>query len=241
VSPRTFSAKATRLGLKRGIDVAIAAATLLAILPFLAAVALIILATQGRPVIFHQTRVGRHGRPFTMFKFRTMERDAHARLDELGSRNERDGPLFKMADDPRATKIGRLLRRTSIDELPQLVNVLFGSMSMVGPRPALYEERKHFPRELLAREELRPGITGLWQVYARLDGDFKKYGKLDLDYVGNWNLRRDVKLLVQTPFVIAKHMFRRPEAPPVFEGAPEALELGHVHAQPVDATTARRV
>ena len=140
--------------------------------------------------------------PFTMFKFRSMVHDAHEQLDDLREHNVRRGPLFKIHEDPRVTKAGRFLRVTSLDELPQFFNVFGGSMSLVGPRPALYEERGSFPPELLAREQMRPGITGLWQVHARHDPDFDKYHALDLEYVKSWTLFGDLVLLVRTPFVI---------------------------------------
>src|SRR5207248_7770074 len=129
------------------------------------------------------TRVGRGGRAFTMFKFRSMVVDAHDQLDDLRPENQRIGPLFKLHRDPRVTRVGRVLRATSLDELPQLFNVLGGSMSLVGPRPALFDERANFPPDLLERETLRPGITGLWQVEARLDPSFDRYHDLDLEYM----------------------------------------------------------
>lgn len=222
-----------RLGAKRGLDLAVAGLTLVVCSPLVALIAAAIVVTEGRPVLFRQTRVGRFGRPFTMLKFRTMEHDAHGRVHELRHRNERHAPLFKLADDPRVTRVGRVLRRTSLDELPQLLNVLQGSMSMVGPRPALPEERASFPPALLEREALPQGITGLWQVNARDEPDFRKYSEFDLEYVRTWTLRRDIGLLCRTPFVVVRGALRRrsPMAP--------VLELEPVEVtDPLDAQQA---
>jgi lipopolysaccharide/colanic/teichoic acid biosynthesis glycosyltransferase len=222
-----------RLRVKRGLDLVLATVGIVVFSPLIGLIAVVILLDDGRPVLFRQTRVGRYGQPFTMLKFRTMEDGAHARALELQHRNTRHAPLFKVADDPRVTRVGRLLRRTSFDELPQLVNVLQGVMSMVGPRPALFEERADFPPALLEREALPQGITGLWQVNARRESDFNRYSQLDLDYVHNWSLRRDLWLLCQTPFVVARDAFRRQSLM-----AP-ALELEPVTiADPLDAQQA---
>jgi lipopolysaccharide/colanic/teichoic acid biosynthesis glycosyltransferase len=186
---------------------------LLLLSPLFLVIAIAILITEGGPVFYRQRRVGRNGRSFTMLKFRSMVIDAHDRLDDLQHHNERTGPLFKIHKDPRVTRVGRFLRATSLDELPQFFNVLGGTMSLVGPRPALPEERTSFPPELLAREVMRPGLTGLWQVEARSDPDFDKYHQLDLDYINNWTLLLDVTLIVRTPFVVvgeACRHWRRP-------------------------------
>jgi lipopolysaccharide/colanic/teichoic acid biosynthesis glycosyltransferase len=159
-------------------------------------------------VIFRQTRVGRDGQPFTMFKFRSMVTDAHERLHEVQDHNQRDGPLFKVPDDPRATRVGQFLRVTSLDELPQLFNVIGGSMSLVGPRPALFEEREDFPPDLLERERLRPGITGRWQIEARLDPDFDRYRDLDLQYVRTYTFWSDLGILLRTPGVVVRDAWR---------------------------------
>ena len=176
--------------------------------PLLLVIAVAVLVSSGRPILYRQTRVGRFGTPFTMLKFRSMEIDAHDRVHELHDHNERRGPLFKIHQDPRVTPVGWFLRFTSLDELPQLCNVLGGTMSLVGPRPALYEERKNFPTGLLEREQVRPGITGLWQVEARLDPDFDEYHRLDLEYVRNWTLWLDLRLLCRTPVVILRDSLR---------------------------------
>lgn len=200
--------RAARLA-KRVLDVTASATLLVLLAPVLAAVALAVLVCDGRPVFYRQVRVGRGGRPFTMVKVRTMVPDADRLLDDLRHRNERCGPLFKLGDDPRVTRSGRWLRATSLDELPQLANVLVGSMSLVGPRPALYEERAQFPPSLLEREEVRPGITGPWQLHGRLDADFATYCRLDLGYVRSWTLRGDLALLARTPFVVLRHAWAR--------------------------------
>jgi lipopolysaccharide/colanic/teichoic acid biosynthesis glycosyltransferase len=201
---------AGHLGLawKRVFDVVLATTSLVVLAPLFVAIAVALLVADGRPVLFRQTRVGRYGRPFTMIKFRSMAHNAHDGLDELRPRNERTGPLFKLERDPRVTTVGRVLRRTSLDELPQLFNVLGGTMSMVGPRPALYSERQHFPPELRLREQVPPGITGLWQVEARLDPDFDRYHALDIEYVQTRSFWLDLRLLCRTPVVVARDVVR---------------------------------
>jgi lipopolysaccharide/colanic/teichoic acid biosynthesis glycosyltransferase len=194
-----------RLMAKRAFDLFVVAVSLVVLSPLFFAVAAALLVSEGRPILFRQRRVGRYGEPFTMWKFRTMVIDAEDQLEGLKDTNERSGPLFKMTVDPRVTRIGRFLRATSLDELPQLANVMGGTMSLVGPRPALYEERASFTPDLLAREIMPPGITGLWQVEARTDGDFDRYRQFDLQYVDKWTLRLDILLLIKTPFVMARH------------------------------------
>jgi lipopolysaccharide/colanic/teichoic acid biosynthesis glycosyltransferase len=177
------------------------------LLPVFAGIALWLLVSNGRPLLYKQTRVGRHGHPFTMIKFRSMVHDAHDQRHDLREHNERTGPLFKIGKDPRVTKAGRFLRASSLDELPQLFNVIGGTMSLVGPRPALYEERESFPPELLAREQVRPGITGLWQIKARHDPDFDRYHELDLRYVTSWTLADDLSILARTPIVVSREFW----------------------------------
>ena len=154
------------------------------------------------PVFFHQVRVGRHGEPFRLTKLRTMVVDAEARLEELADQNERDGPLFKMRDDPRITRVGRVLRKLSIDELPQLYCVLLGTMSMVGPRPALPDEVAQWDDEVVERLRVLPGLTGMWQVSGRGDDSFESYKRLDLYYVDNWSFRHDLSICVKTVGVV---------------------------------------
>ena len=191
-----------QLTIKRALDVTVAAVALVAALPVLAVAALAVKAHDRGPVIFRQQRVGRDGRLFTLYKLRTMVTDAEARLELLRAQNERHGPLFKLAEDPRVTRVGRLLRKLNLDELPQLVNVLQGTMSLVGPRPALPEEVEQFSDELQARTRLLPGITGLWQVEANDKPEFAAYERLDLFYVENWSVGLDLAILFATAEVI---------------------------------------
>jgi len=149
-------------------------------------------------VLFRQVRIGRDGQMFTVLKFRTMVCDAEQQLDKLMRHNEAAGPMFKMRDDPRVTKVGRILRGTSIDELPQLVNVLRGDMSLVGPRPALPREVAQWDERLLERLRVRPGITGPWQVHGRFTASLDDYERLDVGYVDNWTLLGDLRLLLLT-------------------------------------------
>jgi lipopolysaccharide/colanic/teichoic acid biosynthesis glycosyltransferase len=149
-------------------------------------------------VFFRQERVGRDGKPFEMIKLRTMYADAEQRKAELVDQNEADGPLFKMERDPRITRVGRYLRKLSIDELPQFWNVLRGQMSVVGPRPALASEVEAWDEELHDRLRVLPGITGLWQVSGRSDSSFEVYKRLDLYYVDNWSLLHDIRIVLKT-------------------------------------------
>jgi exopolysaccharide biosynthesis polyprenyl glycosylphosphotransferase len=183
---------------KRACDVVVSAIGLLALLPLFAVVAAAIKATSPGPVIFRQERVGLRGRPFTLLKFRTMCAGADLMLEDLRDRNEADGPLFKLREDPRVTRVGALLRRYSIDELPQLWNVLKGEMSLVGPRPPLAGEVALYEEWQLDRLEVRPGITGLWQVSGRSELSFEDYVRLDLFYVENWSIAYDLFILSKT-------------------------------------------
>ncbi|MFN8024010.1 MAG: sugar transferase [Acidimicrobiales bacterium] len=189
-----------QLLLKRWIDLALASVTLLLASPVMLAIAVAIKLTDHGPVLFRQKRVGRDGELFHMFKFRSMVVDAEAKLAALKAEagNERHGPLFKLERDPRVTRIGRFIRATSLDELPQLFNVLRGEMSIVGPRPALPSEVAQFDDRLLDRLQMPPGITGLWQVEARDNPHFGAYRRLDLFYVDNWSLNLDLVILVAT-------------------------------------------
>jgi exopolysaccharide biosynthesis polyprenyl glycosylphosphotransferase len=196
----------TDLALKRAFDIAVSAALLLLTSPILAVVAVLIKRHDRGPVLFRQQRVGQGDTEFGMLKFRTMVVDAEARLAALQTDNERSGPLFKLGVDPRVTPVGRFLRKTSLDELPQLINVLKGEMSLVGPRPALRAEVDEFPIELRQRHRVRPGITGLWQVEARDNPAFDAYQRLDLFYVENWSLALDLVIMLGT----AEHMLLRP-------------------------------
>ncbi len=166
--------------------------------PLLAAIALAIRLSDGGPALFRQTRIGRGGVPFTVYKFRTMVPDAELRKEQLAALNEQDGPLFKIRRDPRVTAVGGWLRRWSLDELPQLFNVLLGDMSMVGPRPALPEETLRYGDYVRRRLAVKPGITGLWQVSGRSDLPWQEAVRLDLRYVENWSLALDLLVLWKT-------------------------------------------
>ena len=193
-----------RLLIKRAMDIAGAAIALLVLAPLLAAVAVAVKLTSRGPVLFSQERYGLNRRRFKMLKFRTMVANAEELQSELESQNELIGPAFKIRQDPRVTRVGRLLRRTSIDELPQLVNVLLGHMSLVGPRPLPIRDVHRFEESsLLRRFSVRPGMTGLWQVSGRCDIAFDRWIAFDLQYIDEWSLALDVKLLARTfPAVI---------------------------------------
>jgi exopolysaccharide biosynthesis polyprenyl glycosylphosphotransferase len=183
---------------KRLMDLTGAVVLLIVTAPLMLAIALAIRLSEGSPVFFRQPRVGLHGRVFDVVKFRTMTADAEQKLDELADRNEISGPAFKVTDDPRITQIGALLRRTSLDELPQLWNVLFGDMSLVGPRPPLPRELEAYDVWHRRRLSMKPGITGLWQISARRNADFDRWVSIDLDYIDRWSLWLDLKIMART-------------------------------------------
>lgn len=196
-------------GAKRAMDVVLAAALCPVVAPVVIVAALWIRLEDGRPVLYRHHVVGRFGAPITVLKLRTMVRDAATLLPDLAGMNERTGgPLFKASNDPRVTRIGRILRATSIDELPQLWNVLNGTMSLVGPRFALPAEAQQFDEELRRRHEMRPGITGLWQSEARDNPSFSAYRRLDLLYVDNWSLALDVAILFNTVHAVILRAIR---------------------------------
>ena len=183
--------------IKRGLDVLVSTVALVVLAPLFAALGLAIKLDSRGPVLFSQHRVGRGGRLFRMAKLRTMVQDAERRKAELADRNEADG-LFKIADDPRITRVGSWLRRTSLDELPQLVNVLRGEMSLVGPRPLVLEDDQHVEGWYRRRLQLKPGMTGRWQVLGSARIPLHEMVKLDYLYVANWSLWGDVKILLRT-------------------------------------------
>lgn len=185
-------------GAKRALDITVSGAVLAISVPFMAAIALLIRLESGRPVVLRQTRVGVNGKFFQCLKFRTMRRDALDLRTVLHEYNESDGPLFKMRKDPRCTAVGRRLRRLSLDELPQLWNVLVGEMSLVGPRPPLPEEVALYDERQRRRLEVKPGMTGIWQVNGRSDLGFEEMITMDLYYVQNWSLLLDCKILLRT-------------------------------------------
>jgi exopolysaccharide biosynthesis polyprenyl glycosylphosphotransferase len=185
---------------KEVLDVVGAFALLVLTSPILLATALTIKLTSPGPILFRQQRSGLNGRPFTMLKFRSMVTDAEQLKQELAALNEMDGPVFKLTEDPRVTPIGRIIRRFSIDELPQLMNVLRGEMSLVGPRPLPVDEVKRFDDFAHRRRlSVKPGLTCLWQVSGRNNvRDFKDWVRLDLEYIDNWSLWLDLKILART-------------------------------------------
>jgi exopolysaccharide biosynthesis polyprenyl glycosylphosphotransferase len=179
-------------------DRLLAAVLLAALSPFMVLIAVAVRLFVGSPILFVQRRAGFFGRPFAMLKFRTMRLGAEAELAALRPRNEMDGPVFKLADDPRVTRFGRFLRRSSLDELPQLFNVLLGQMSLVGPRPLPLDETELLTGGHRRRLSMRPGLTCLWQVSGRNDLSFREWMALDLDYVDRWSLGLDLAILLRT-------------------------------------------
>jgi exopolysaccharide biosynthesis polyprenyl glycosylphosphotransferase len=201
----TWDISRMTLALKRGLDIVLSVLGLLVTLPLLLLAGLATLVDSGWPILFRQTRGGEGGRPFEMLKFRTMVRDAEARLPELVPFEELDAPMFKLKADPRVTRVGRLLRRTSIDELPQLVNVLRGEMSIVGPRPEQLDLVERYAPEHQFRIQVKPGITGPMQVYGRGELTFDERLAVEREYVENLSLTRDVRIVLMTlPAVIGK-------------------------------------
>ncbi len=190
--------------LKRTVDIAVSSAVLLVISPLMLLIAAAVKCTSPGPVFFRQQRTGRNEHPFYVLKFRTMYEDAEARRDELEHLNEMDGPLFKVRNDPRVTRVGRFLRRTSLDELPQLINVWKGDMSLVGPRPFVVAEASRIEGWARKRFEARPGMTGLWQVSGRNELSHLELCRLDYLYVASWSLWWDMQILWQTPATIFK-------------------------------------
>lgn len=187
-----------RAGAKRGFDLVLAGTALVVLAPVLAAVALLVRVGSPGPVLFRQERVGKDGEPFPVLKFRTMVVGAEALQAELAAQDEGAGPLFKMKEDPRITRFGGFLRKTSLDELPQLWNVVRNEMSLVGPRPALRSEMTDWSDDLYGRLRVKPGITGMWQVSGRSTTTFEEYTRLDLYYVDNWSLVVDLAILFRT-------------------------------------------
>ena len=187
-----------RLIMKAAFDRMLALGALIVTSPVLALLALIIRLDDGGPVLFRQTRVGKDGHTFSVYKLRTMVTDAESRKAELAGRNQHQGPLFKIRSDPRITRAGSWLRRYSLDELPQLVNVLAGDMALVGPRPALPEEAAMYGDHVRRRLAVKPGITGLWQVNGRSDLSWDESVRLDLRYVENWSFMLDLQILWKT-------------------------------------------
>ena len=191
---------------KRAMDILVSAVGLIVLSPLLAAIAIAIKLDSPGPAFYLSTRVGKKGRKFTCYKLRSMVVNADALKDGLRNLNQRCGPTFKISHDPRITRLGCFLRQTSLDELPQLGNVLKGDMSLVGPRPPSTDDFDQYSLEHLRRLDVTPGITGLWQISARRDPSFERNMALDIEYIENWNLWLDLKILLRTlPAVVAGH------------------------------------
>jgi exopolysaccharide biosynthesis polyprenyl glycosylphosphotransferase len=191
--------------LKRLLDLIGSIVGILLLSPIMLATAIAIKATDRGPIIFSQVRSGRNGRKFRMHKFRSMVVDAEKLKKELEKLNEMDGPVFKIKHDPRITRVGRFIRKTSIDELPQLFNVLFGDMSLVGPRPPLPSEVAQYQPWQRRRLSVKPGITGPWQVSGRNEISFEEWMRMDLDYIDNWSLWLDLRIIFMTVPVVLIH------------------------------------
>lgn len=183
---------------KRAIDLAGATAALAMFSPLMVLIAVAVKLSSDGPVLFTQVRGGKGGRPFRLYKFRSMTVDAECRKASLMKYNERSGVAFKMANDPRITRVGAFLRRTSLDELPQLINVLKGDMSLVGPRPLPVNEEEAYDAWHWRRLDVKPGLTCIWQVTSRHDRDFDRWVRLDIEYIRNQSLWLDLKLIAQT-------------------------------------------
>ncbi|MBE6088917.1 MAG: sugar transferase [Clostridium beijerinckii] len=188
--------------LKRAMDIFCSIIGLVVLSPILLAVGIAIRLESKGPIIFSQERIGKGGRRFNIYKFRSMVVNAEELKEKLNDKNEMSGPMFKIKEDPRVTKVGKFIRRTSIDEFPQLLNVLKGEMSLVGPRPSLPKEVINFEDWMLERLEVKPGLTCYWQVYGRNDIDFNDWMKLDVKYVRERNTLIDIKLIIKTFFVL---------------------------------------
>ena len=198
LSLRPVRLTGTQAAIKRGFDVALATVGTLLLSPVLLGVAVAVKVTSPGPILYRQTRVGHRGRPFTMLKFRTMSVGAHTMIESLREQHGLDDLMFKLPHDPRVTKTGRVIRRYSLDELPQLLNVIRGDMSLVGPRPPLPEEVTRYEDWQFDRLEVPPGISGLWQVSGRSDLSFDDCVRLDLFYIENWSLAYDLYILAKT-------------------------------------------
>ncbi|MBN9503863.1 MAG: hypothetical protein BGO01_07115 [Armatimonadetes bacterium 55-13] len=189
---------------KRGFDLAVSLVILAVLLPLFIILALLVKLTSKGPVFYASTRIGRCGKPFKFLKFRTMYQDADKRLGELMTQNEKDGPIFKMKNDPRITPIGRFLRKYSLDELPQLIHVAKGEMSMVGPRPPVPREVEQYDEFARQRLTVKPGITCYWQIQGRSNLSFEEWMELDNKYIQDMSFWTDVKILIQTPAAVLR-------------------------------------
>ena len=188
--------------IKRIIDIVASFTGLILLSPLILIVSMLIKLESKGEVIFKQKRVGLNGKEFYMYKFRSMVINAEELKEQLESQNEMSGPMFKIKDDPRITKVGKFIRKTSIDELPQLINVIKGDMSLVGPRPSLPKEVKKFEQWMMERLEVKPGLTCIWQVSGRNNIDFEDWMKLDIKYVRERSFKLDIKLILKTVLVL---------------------------------------
>ena len=188
--------------IKRIIDIVASFTGLILLSPLILIVSILIKLESKGEVIFKQKRVGLNGKEFYMYKFRSMVINAEELKAELESQNEMSGPMFKIKDDPRITKVGKFIRKTSIDELPQLINVIKGDMSLVGPRPSLPKEVKKFEQWMMERLEVKPGLTCIWQISGRNNIDFEDWMKLDIKYVRERSFKLDIKLILKTVLVL---------------------------------------
>lgn len=188
--------------LKRVVDIVLSTIALILILPVMVVIGIAVVADSPGPMFYVSERIGKRGRTFKCYKFRTMVRDAEARRREIAAMNERDGILFKASNDPRITPLGKFLRKYSLDELPQFLNVLRGEMSLVGPRPPIASEVERYELKHLRRLDVLPGLTGLWQVQARQNSSFEQYIALDTAYIENWSFWLDLTILIRTVGVV---------------------------------------
>ena len=188
--------------IKRIIDIVASFTGLILLSPLILIVSMLIKLESKGEVIFKQKRVGLNGKEFYMYKFRSMVINAEELKEQLESQNEMSGPMFKIKDDPRITKVGKFIRKTSIDELPQLINVIKGDMSLVGPRPSLPKEVEKFEQWMMERLEVKPGLTCIWQISGRNSIDFEYWMKLDIKYVRERDFKLDIKLILKTILVL---------------------------------------
>ena len=189
---------------KRILDIAGSGVLLILLFPLMAFFALLIKLTSKGPIIFKAPRVGRCGKTFPFYKFRSMYTDAEKRLIDIKDQNEREGPIFKMKNDPRITPVGRFMRKYSVDELPQLLNVFLGHMSLVGPRPPLPREVEQYDEYMAERLSVRPGLTCYWQIMGRSDLTFEQWMELDHRYLNEMSIWVDLKILIKTPLAVLK-------------------------------------
>jgi exopolysaccharide biosynthesis polyprenyl glycosylphosphotransferase len=198
----TWGTSPSTMAIKRGVDIVLSAAGILVLAPLMLAIAVAVKTTSRGPALFRQVRAGRNAKPFKILKFRTMCHDAEERISEVISPDDLSEPMFKLREDPRVTKVGRYLRRTSLDELPQLFNVLRGDMSIVGPRPEELWLVERYGETQRFRLQMRPGLTGPMQVHGRGELNFQERLAVEREYVENYSIRKDLKILLRTIWTI---------------------------------------